>query len=109
MFSNSLEHVSSLDIRSLLPVSALLLNGCQQDADGDPFGRIADILQRWKCGGEAQGAVIRIAPIGPGSSCRGKRQTDVSSKLDDVSGCALHHIHADKVAAFRPRPLCDTG
>jgi len=48
-FSHSLEHVSSLDIRSLLPVSALLLYGCQQDADGDPFGRIADILQSWKC------------------------------------------------------------
>jgi hypothetical protein len=81
---HSLEHVSGLDIRSLLPVSALLLNGCQQDADGDPFGRISDIFQRWKRGGEAQSAVIRIAPIGPGSPCRGERQTDIPSKLDNV-------------------------
>jgi hypothetical protein len=56
--------------------------------------------------GAAQSAVSRIPSIGPSGPCWSEGQTDVPSKLDDMSGCALRHIHTDEVAALRPGPLC---
>jgi hypothetical protein len=83
------------DGRELLSGGKQLLDGCQQDADGDPFGCIEDILQRRKCGARRRVRSCGSRPWGQVAPAGGERQTDFPSKLNDVFGCAIHHLHAD--------------
>ena len=68
---------------------AEFLDGCQQDADGDPFGSVADILQRRKGGGQTQSTILGIAPIGPGSPGQDAEPSQPSGQVDDGTGYYL--------------------